>query len=103
MHLVGGVLGSILLGFFADVNNNSAGRDGVFFGGGGGLLGDQVVAVVATLVYSFVVTFIILKFLEVVIPGGLRVSDEDEATGLDLTQHSEVGYALSDVGSMVRH
>jgi Amt family ammonium transporter len=103
VHLVGGILGSILLGFFADVNNNPAGRDGVFFGGGGGLLGDQIVAVVATLAYSFVVTFIILKVLDVVIPGGVRVSDEDEAIGLDLTQHSEVGYALSDVGSMVRH
>jgi Amt family ammonium transporter len=103
VHLVGGILGSLLLGFFADTTYNSAGQDGVFFGGGGSLLGEQVIAVVATLVWSFVVSFIILKVLDAVMPGGVRVTEEDEAIGLDLTQHSEVGYALSDVGSMVRH
>ena len=57
VHLVGGIVGSLLLGFFADKAVNRAGRNGVFVHGGGfALLGDQVVAVVATLVYSFVVT-----------------------------------------------
>ena len=54
-------------------------------------MGDQLVAVGATLVWSGVLTFVILKVLQLVIPGGLRVSEEDEETGLDLTQHSEVG------------
>jgi Amt family ammonium transporter len=103
VHLVGGIVGSILLGFFADVNNNAAGQDGVFFGGGAELLGEQVLAVVVTAVYSFVVSWIILKVIQLALPGGLRVSEEDEETGLDLTEHSEVGYALSDVGAMVRH
>jgi Amt family ammonium transporter len=103
VHLVGGIVGSILLGFFADVNNNAAGQDGVFFGGGGELLGEQVLAVVVTAVYSFVVSWIILKVIQLALPGGLRVSEEDEETGLDLTEHSEVGYALSDLGAMVRH
>ncbi|HVT78274.1 MAG TPA: ammonium transporter, partial [Acidimicrobiales bacterium] len=56
VHLVGGILGSILLGLFADVSVNSAGRDGVFFGGGWGLFGEQVLAVAATFVFSFVVS-----------------------------------------------
>ena len=60
-------------------------------------MGDQLVAVGATLLWSGVLTFVILKVLELVIPGGLRVSEEDEETGLDLTQHSEVGYALDRV------
>jgi Amt family ammonium transporter len=97
VHLVGGVVGSILLGLFADVSINEFGRDGVFLGGGWGLFGDQVVAVVATLVYSFLVTFAIVFVLDKVIPGGIRVTEEDEETGLDQTQHAETGYALERV------
>jgi Amt family ammonium transporter len=51
----------------------------------------------ATLVWSATLTFVILKVLHLVIPGGLRVSEEDEQTGLDLTQHSEMGYAYDRV------
>ena len=61
------------------------------------LMGDQLIAVGATLVWSGVLTFVILKVLHLVIPGGLRVSEEDEETGLDLTQHSEMGYSLDRV------
>ncbi len=93
VHLVGGVLGSLLLGFFADEAVNSAGANGVFHGGGASLLGEQALAVGATIVFSFVVTFLICKVLGAVLPGGLRVSDEDEETGLDLALHSEVAYA----------
>jgi Amt family ammonium transporter len=97
VHLVGGVVGSLLLGFFADKAVNPAGRDGVFLGGGFGLLGEQALAVGATLVYSFVVTLIICLVLQRVLPGGLRVSEDDEEVGLDLALHSEVGYALDRV------
>jgi Amt family ammonium transporter len=97
VHLVGGVAGSLLLGFFADGAVNAAGRDGLFLGGGLELLGEQALAVVATLAYSFVVTLVICLVLKRVLPGGLRVSEEDEETGLDLTLHSEVGYALERV------
>ena len=56
MHLVGGLVGSILLGFFADAAVNAAvANEGVFLGGGAELLGDQVVASVVTLAFSFVV------------------------------------------------
>jgi Amt family ammonium transporter len=96
VHLVGGVVGSLLLGLFADVSINAAGRDGVFFGGGWGLFGDQVVAVAATLVYSFVVTYVICIVLERALPGGIRTPDEEEDLGLDLTEHSEVGYSFAE-------
>jgi ammonium transporter, Amt family len=97
VHLVGGVIGSLLLGFFADKAVNGAGRNGAFVHGGGfGLLGDQLVAVVATLVYSFVVTFAIAWVVDKVIPGGLRVDDEAEDTGLDLHEHSEVAYSFAE-------
>jgi Amt family ammonium transporter len=97
VHLVGGLVGSLLLGFFADATINPAGTDGVFLGGGFGLFGEQVLAVVATMVWSFAVTFGIVFVLSKVLPGGIRVSEEDEETGLDLSQHSETGYALERV------
>jgi Amt family ammonium transporter len=97
VHLVGGLVGSLLLGFFADASINPAGTDGVFQGGGFGLFGEQVLAVVATMVWSFVVTLGIVFVLSKVLPGGIRVSEEDEETGLDLSQHSETGYALERV------
>ncbi|HET9729734.1 MAG TPA: ammonium transporter, partial [Acidimicrobiia bacterium] len=97
VHLVGGVVGSLLLGFFADKAVNSSGRNGVFLHGGGwGLFGDQVVAVVATLVYSFVLSFAIAWVLDTVLPGGVRVDSEEEDSGLDLGEHSEVGYSFAE-------
>jgi ammonium transporter, Amt family len=93
VHLVGGILGSLLLGLFADTAVNAAGRDGLFHGGGLSLLGDQTIAVLATLAFSFAVTFVIAKVLGKVLPGGLRISEEDEETGMDLSLHSEVAYA----------
>jgi ammonium transporter, Amt family len=98
VHLVGGLVGSLLLGFFADSSINPAVVDeGVFLGGGAGLLGEQAIAVVATMVWSFVVTLVIMFVLNIVLPKGIRVSEDDEETGLDLAQHSETGYALERV------
>ncbi|MET0895228.1 MAG: ammonium transporter [Acidimicrobiia bacterium] len=97
VHLVGGLLGSILLGLFADASVNPAGKDGVFYGGGWSLFGEQVLAVAAVFAFSAVVTAIIAYALKAVMPGGIRVSEEDEQVGLDLTQHSEQGYALERV------
>jgi len=97
VHLVGGVIGSILLGLFADKAINPAGADGVFLGGGWSLFGEQVLAVAVVLVFSFVVSGVIALVLRAVLPGGIRVSEEEEQTGLDLTQHSETGYALERV------
>ncbi len=99
VHLVGGIIGSLMLGLFADtaINPVVAGNNGVFIDGGGwDLMADQLVAVGATLLFSFVVTFIIIRVLDLVIPGGIRVSEEDEEVGLDLTQHSEVAYSFAE-------
>jgi len=95
VHLVGGIVGSLLLGLFADLSVNAAGRDGLLFGGGLGLLGEQALAVGVTLVFSFVATFLICVALDRLLPGGLRVSEEEEESGLDLTQHSETGYSYA--------
>ncbi|MGI9023066.1 MAG: ammonium transporter [Acidimicrobiales bacterium] len=94
VHLVGGVLGSVLLGLFADASVNEAGKDGAFFGGGWGLFGEQVLAVGAVLVFSLVVSAVIALILKAVLPGGIRVTEDDEATGLDISEHSENAYAL---------
>lgn len=90
VHLVGGVLGALLLGLFADTAVNSLGADGLFFGGGAGLLGKQALAVVVTFTFSFLVTYIIAKVLDKTM--GLRVTDEEELIGLDQSQHAETAY-----------
>jgi Amt family ammonium transporter len=90
VHLVGGILGALLLGLFADTKVNSLGFDGVFFGGGSKLLVNQLIAIGATLVFSFVVTWVVAKVLDATI--GLRVSQEDELVGLDQSQHAESAY-----------
>jgi len=100
VHLVGGILGSVLVGVFADKGVNAAGADGLLNGGGGSLLGKQVVAVLATMAFSGIVTLLLAKAVQATV--GLRVSDDDEAAGLDTTQHAETGYNLSELGSMGR-
>ena len=100
VHLVGGILGSLLLGVFADEKVNSAGTDGLLNGGGSSLLGKQLVAVGATLAFSGILTFIIAKVVQATV--GLRVTPDEEAAGLDTSQHAETGYNLSELGSMGR-
>jgi len=89
VHGVGGTWGALATGLFASKAINDAGDNGLFFGNPG-LFGVQVVAVLATWVYAFVVTLVLLKILDWTM--GLRVSDEEEEMGLDLSQHSETGY-----------
>jgi ammonium transporter, Amt family len=92
VHGVGGSLGAILTGVFASTQVNSGAADGIFYdmSGGMSLLIGQVVAVVVTFAFSIVMTFIILKILDATM--GLRVSQEEETEGLDLSQHGEEGY-----------
>ncbi|MEM9201320.1 MAG: ammonium transporter [Actinomycetota bacterium] len=87
IHMVGGIVGGVLLGFFAD--ETIGGVDGAFFGDAG-LIVSQVIAIVSVMVFSFAVTYGIAKVLDNVI--GLRASDDDERTGLDQTQHAETAY-----------
>jgi ammonium transporter, Amt family len=92
VHLVGGLVGSLLLGFFADAAINPAVVDeGVFLGGGTALLMDQLLASVVTIGFSFVASIIIGKVIDLTM--GLRVTEEAEDEGLDLSQHAEVAYA----------
>ncbi len=101
VHLVGGLLGSMLLGLFADAAVNPAvTHPGLFFGGGLTLLGYQAVASVSVLAFSFTVSLGLAKVIDLVM--GLRVSPEDELAGLDLTQHAETAYVFDDLGSMGR-
>ncbi len=89
VHGVGGTWGALATGLFASKAINDAGADGLFFGNPN-LFGTQALAVVVTWGYSFGITLIILKVLDWTV--GLRVSADEEETGLDLSQHSETGY-----------
>ncbi len=91
VHGVGGILGTLGAGLFAEKLINSGGADGLFFGNPHQLL-IQAAAIGAVAVYSFVVTVVLLKILDWTI--GIRVSDEEEVMGLDLSQHEESGYTL---------
>jgi ammonium transporter, Amt family len=95
VHLVGGLVGSLLIGFFA--RPRFFGGDfeaGLFHGGDAGLLLEQLLANGVTMVFSFLVTYAIMKVLDVTI--GVRVDDDTEAAGLDLTEHAETAYRLGD-------
>ncbi len=91
VHGVGGTWGALATGLLASKAINDAGENGLFFGNPN-LLGIQVLAILATWIYAFVMTLVILKMLDWTM--GLRVSEEEEETGLDLSQHSETGYNL---------
>src|SRR5690554_6376342 len=86
IHLVGGLTGTVYLGFFAT-------DTGLFTGGDLGQLTVQVIAVLAVLVYSFVVAFALGFAIEKTM--GFRVKNEDELAGIDSVQHGEEGYAIS--------
>ena len=90
VHGVGGIWGALATGLFASKAVNSAGADGLFFGNPA-QLGIQAVAVLVTYVFVFIGTFIILGIVGATT--GLRVSEEDERTGLDLSQHDEKAYS----------
>jgi Amt family ammonium transporter len=93
VHLVGGLLGTLMLGLFADPKvNGVVSNPGLFITDGGGeLLKDQFVAAFVTLAFSFVVTFVLAKAIDLVM--GLRISEDEEDVGLDQTQHAEAAYA----------
>jgi Amt family ammonium transporter len=89
VHGIGGVWGALATGLWANKEINSAGNNGLFYGNPGLFL-IQLKAVLITVVYSFIVTFVLLKLVDIVM--GIRVAEQDERIGLDLTQHRESGY-----------
>ncbi|MEQ1790667.1 MAG: ammonium transporter, partial [Nitrospiraceae bacterium] len=90
IHGVGGVWGALATGLFASKAINAAGGDGLFYGNPA-QLGIQALAVLISVVFVFVGTYAILKLVDGLI--GLRVSEEDERKGLDLSQHDERAYS----------
>ncbi|WP_026313681.1 ammonium transporter [Actinomadura flavalba] len=95
VHMVGGIIGALLIGFIATTAVNDAGADGLLAGGGIGLLGKQAAGVGATILYSFVATFIIAKIIDLVM--GFRVDAEDEISGIDSAAHAETAYDFGSV------
>jgi Amt family ammonium transporter len=93
VHLVGGVVGSVLLGVLAQRSVNEAGFDGAIFGSFG-LLADQVIAVLAVLVTSFVLSWLIAKLVDSLV--GLRADEDAEQEGLDIALHEERAYVMTD-------
>ncbi|MBX3023292.1 ammonium transporter [bacterium] len=91
VHGAGGTWGALATGLFASAAVNSGGADGLFFGNAA-QFGIQAVSVVATIVYSFAVSFVLLKVVDATM--GLRTSEEEEVMGLDLSQHGERAYSL---------
>jgi len=91
VHGVGGTWGAIATGLFATTAINAAGADGLFYGNAGQLW-NQLVGIVAAGALGFVLTWIILKVLDALM--GLRVTEEEEVEGLDVSQHSETAYSL---------
>jgi ammonium transporter, Amt family len=93
VHLVGGIVGTLLIGFFADLSVNSTGGNGLFHGGGWNQMWRQAVAAGSVLVYSFVFAFIIGWIINKTI--GFRVSEEAELTGIDEAEHAETAYEFA--------
>ena len=95
VHLVGGLVGTLLIGFFGTVGVNDGGADGLFYGGGLTQLGKQAVAAGAVLAYSLVATLIIGFLIKVTI--GFRLDREDEVAGIDESEHAESAYELTGI------
>jgi Amt family ammonium transporter len=93
VHLVGGIFGSLSIGFFGSSAVNSVGINGLFYGGGTALLGKQALAVAMVGGYSFLVTLILGYAIEKTI--GFRVTKESELEGVDFNEHAESAYEMS--------
>ncbi|MCW2535250.1 MAG: ammonium transporter [Modestobacter sp.] len=95
VHLVGGLWGTISVGFLASAAA-SAGVDGLFYGGGVNQLWRQVVGALAVLVYSFVLTYVIGFLIQKTM--GFRITEEDEVSGIDSVVHAETAYDFASLG-----
>jgi Amt family ammonium transporter len=91
IHGFGGTWGALATGLFASTSINPDAADGLFFGNPA-QLGIQLISVLATLVFAFVMSVIILKLVDLIV--GLRVSEENEIRGMDITLHNETGYSF---------
>ncbi|MGZ8719763.1 MAG: ammonium transporter [Aeromicrobium sp.] len=102
VHLVGGLVGTLLIGLLATKTNaGSEAAAGLFYGGGLEQLGKQAVAAFAVLAYSFILTYIIGTLIDKTI--GFRISEEDEVTGIDQVEHLETAYEFAGSGGGSPH
>ncbi len=90
-HGMGGITGALLTGVFANKVINPAGADGLLYGNPSQLL-VQAIAVVVVIAFTFVMTLIIGKFVDIII--GLRANESEEEVGLDISQHGETAYSI---------
>jgi Amt family ammonium transporter len=93
VHLVGGIWGSLSVGFFGTAAVNSIGLDGIFYGGGTELLLKQLLGVGLVFAYSFIATLIIGFAIEKTM--GFRIKRENELEGIDLVEHAESAYEFA--------
>ena len=91
VHGIGGIVGTFATGLFAQSVINPAGSNGLFFGGSQ-MFTSQIIAILVTAAYSFIVSIVLLKVIDKFI--GLRVDEESEINGLDISQHGESGYTF---------
>ncbi|MEX2557592.1 MAG: ammonium transporter [Actinomycetota bacterium] len=100
VHMVGGIVGALLTGVFATatISGLDPSLDGLAYGNGVTQLGRQALAVIVTLAFSFVMTLLICWIVDKTV--GLRVDEDAELEGLDLSQHSEAGYTFVEVGTL---
>ena len=98
VHLVGGIVGTLLIGFFGTKSVNAAalGENGLFYGGGLTQLGRQAIAAGAVMVYSFVIALLLGYLIKFTI--GFRVKEDAEIVGVDESEHAETGYDYSGIG-----
>ncbi len=99
IHMVGGILGTVLIGLFA-APEAPAGAEGLFYGGDLELLGRQTLGAVAVLAYSFVVALVIAYAIKFTI--GLRADAEAESGGMDDSEHAETAYDFAALGGTAR-
>jgi Amt family ammonium transporter len=95
VHLVGGILGSLLVGFFATGKGQSD-VAGLFYGGGLDQFWKQCAGVFGVLAYSLVVSAILAFLLDKTI--GMRVAEDEEVAGIDQAEHAETAYDFSGAG-----
>lgn len=93
VHGVGGLIGILSTGLFAQAAINGAGANGLFFGNAK-LFFTQALIAVSGIAYAVLMTFILYKIVDAIV--GLRVTREEEIIGLDLTQHKEQAYTILD-------
>ena len=100
VHGVGGILGALATGLLAQQIINPAGANGALFGNPALLL-NQVVAVLAVVIWSFGVSYGLLRVVNAVM--GLRVDPDEEELGLDLSQHNETAYSFGSSTGRMHH